>query len=117
MGVVLHLSSPPGLVRGLRSLRGSSAQPELIGQVPAPRTGVFAPPSGSDCRHPNPALAPAWAQLCRDGPHPGRGPLSLPPRRGMADSLTAQHRAPRSRTLGAGSRGAASGAPVKVSSW
>ena len=25
------LSSPPGLVRGLRSLRGSSAQPELIG--------------------------------------------------------------------------------------
>ena len=47
-------SSPPGLVRGLRSLRGSSAQPELVGQVPAPRSGVFAPPSGSDLQPPPP---------------------------------------------------------------
>ena len=53
-------SSPPGLVRGLRSLRGSSAQPELIGQVPAPRAGVFAPPSGSDLRPP-PPLCPTLA--------------------------------------------------------
>lgn len=81
--------------------------PPELGSLHLPR-GLTAPP---------PALAPAWAQLCRDGPHPERCPLSLPPRRGVADSLTAQHTAPSSRTLGAGSGGAASGAPVKVSPW
>ena len=56
MGVVLHPVQPSRSGQGVRSLHGSSAQPELVGQVPAPRMGSLHLPQGLTYNpHPHPA--------------------------------------------------------------